>query len=110
MAFADHTNTDVQRHVIAGNEDKAPALILGQFIEKEFGNTFEFLERDDRIFPASLFPDLPHMIAVGDRGYRLANVLKTVAYIQTDEGLTDRQKWDIKGHRAYDTEWVFASR
>jgi hypothetical protein len=35
---------------------------------------------------------------------RLAKVLKTVAWVLTGEG--EIQRWQIKQHRHYSTEWI----
>lgn len=73
--------------------------ILGAFIEKGFGNVFEYAERSDNFFPPEFEPDLPHVIFVGDHQPRLAHVRVTVATILCDED--NRQKWQIKSHRTY---------
>ena len=44
-----------------------------------------------------------------DHGFRYAKVLQTVAWIVVDEdenGDAVYEKWEIKQHRNYDTEWV----
>ena len=76
--------------------------ILGSFRSAETDVYFEFTDRFDD--PADTFaPDFPHRICVLD-GTRCARVLKTVAYIVTDEaadGSPVVEKWAIKQHRAY---------
>ena len=50
--------------------------------------------------------NLPHLIETSD-GYRLARVLKTVAYIAIDEDAEGRpvlEKWHIGSHRRYTPE------
>ena len=71
--------------------------LLGSFVEADFGHTFEYEARSG--FPADFHPDLQHMIHVGDNQTRLANVLKTVAYVLCDED--DLQKWAIRRHREF---------
>ena len=58
---------------------------IGNFIEKDCGNNFEYSINDD---PFNWCEDFPHKIWVGDvvgQGYRYANVKKTVCYIIVDE-------------------------
>lgn len=101
MGYALHTNSDVAIQLRAGSPNPLPVL-LGQFVEKEFGHTFEYSERrwpDDEFHP-----DLCHVIYVGDGQTRLAKVLKTVAWVLTGEG--ELQRWQIKGHRPYATDWI----
>lgn len=106
MAYAPHTNTDVRHNV------RLP-LILGCFAEKETGNYFEYAVRPDE--GIDFAPDCPHIVYVTnpitgvDHGFRYAKVLKTVAWIAVDEdenGDAVYEKWEIKQHRNYDTEWV----
>ena len=47
MAYAPHTNTDVHQHLIA-NATVVPPLVLGVFVEKSYGKTFEYAERRPR--------------------------------------------------------------
>jgi len=81
---------------------------IGSFVEKDAGNTFEYSLNDDD--PLYFFMDYPHKVWVGGegvcgmRGYRYANVRKTVAVIVVDEddkGLPVVEKWYIKRHRKY---------
>ena len=79
---------------------------MGQFVEKEVGNYFEYSANN-----TGMFPEYPHLVWVGglvnDCGYRYANVMKTVAYIAVDEdddGLVV-EKWDIKKNIKYATNW-----
>ena len=81
---------------------KAP---IGNFIEKDHGNNFEYSLNDD---PFSWCEDFPHKIWVGglvnDQGYRYGIVKKTVAYVAVDEdefGLPVVEKWDLKKNRMY---------
>lgn len=95
MAFAPYSN-DRRGHL---------PLLLGQFVEKDFGHRFEYCERDsaDR---CDFAYDFPHRIFVGKRAEqtRVAKVLNTVAHIIVDEdenGQPVVEKWDIKQHRHY---------
>lgn len=102
MGYAPHTNTDVHYKLLAGIIPTPVPMILGSFVEADYGHTFEYAERrwpDD-----DLHPEMPHIIYVGDGQPRLAKVLKTVAWVLTGEG--EIQKWQIKGHRIYPTEWI----
>ena len=76
--------------------------VVGCFVEKDAGNYFEYSAND-----TGMFPEFAHKVWVGgvvnDQGFRYANVLKTVAYLATDEdnnGLVV-EKWDIKRNVAY---------
>ena len=65
MAYAPHTNTDVHQHLIA-NATVVPPLVLGVFVEKSYGKTFEYAERrwpDDQYYP-----NLPHIKSCQKRG------------------------------------------
>lgn len=109
MSFATYTNREVKSDLVAGQSPTQHALILGCFAETSEGNIFEYAERrhpDD-----DFAPEMPHMIFVGNAETRLARVLKTVAYIVVDEDAAGHpviEKWDIKAHRDYDTQWVRA--
>lgn len=77
------------------------AQIVGNFVEKEFGKTFEYAMAT--AFPQDCFRDYPHKVFVGPNGTetRFALVKKTVAYVVIDEdenGGLKVQKWDIKNH------------
>lgn len=107
MAFAPHTNTDVQNQLRCGVVPTTVPMIFGNFREKREGHIFEYAER--RGFPDDFAPEMPHMIYVGDGQTRLAKVLKTVAWIvidESDDGSPVYVKWDIKNHAVYDTSWV----
>ena len=78
---------------------------IGQFVEKEAGNYFEFSNNDEE---DSVMSGWPHKVWVGglanDQGFRYARVLKTVAYLVLDEdeyGEPVVVKWDIKNKRDY---------
>jgi hypothetical protein len=104
MCYAPHTNDQVKHQIRLGNVPSELPIVFGSFVEKEYGHTFEYAERrwpDD-----TFYPELCHVIYVGDGQTRLAKVLKTVAFVLTGEG--ELQKWNIKQHRAYETEWVRA--
>jgi hypothetical protein len=77
---------------------------MGQFVEKEVGNYFEYSANN-----TGMMPEYLHLVWVGglvnDQGYRYANVKQTVAYIAVDEdddGLVI-EKWDIKKNIKYAT-------
>lgn len=73
---------------------------IGSFVEKEFGNSFEYSFNDEKF---SFCEDFIHKIWVGD-GYRYGTVKKTVAVVCVDEdeyGLPVVEKWYIKNHREY---------
>lgn len=102
MGYAPHTNTDVQTQLRHGH--KALPILLGQFVEREFGHTFEYSERQ---WPEDKYhPELQHVVYVGDGQMRLARVLKTVAYVLTNDD--ELQRWRIKSHKAYATDWIKA--
>ena len=82
-----------------GNLKEGQGRILGAFIEKGFGNVYEYAERGSDLFPVEFEPDLPHVIFVGDHQPRLGHVRKTVATILCD--IDDLQKWQIKNQYAY---------
>ena len=104
MAFAD-TSTYF---------DTGDGSIIGGFTEKENENFFEFSAASEEEIDNS-FGTIAHRIWVTsswkshaghtlDCGYRLGNVLKTVAYLIVDEdefGEPIVEKWNIKGHRKY---------
>ena len=103
MAFAD-TST---------NFDIGDGSIIGGFTEKENGNFFEFSAASEEEIDYS-FGTIAHRIWVTspwkskegytmDCGYRLGNVLKTVAYLVVDEDENGAvvEKWYIKGHTEY---------
>ena len=104
MAFAD-TSTYF---------DTGDGSIIGGFEEKEHGNFFEFSSASEEEVDNS-FGTISHRIWVTtpwkskegytmDCGYRLGNVLKTVAYLVVDEdefGESIVEKWNIKKHREY---------
>ena len=78
--------------------------VIGTFVEKDFGEYFEYSLNPDH----GGFVDheqFPHIIWLGckgicgDQGYRYARVLKTVAYVVTDEddyGKPVVEKWYLK--------------
>ncbi len=83
---------------------KAP---IGNFVEKDQGNNFEYSLNDD---PFAWCEDFPHKIWVGslqiggDQGYRYGIVKKTVAYVAVDEdefGLPVLEKWQLKKNTQY---------
>ena len=78
--------------------------VLGSFVERDHGKRFEFAERDPvRVF--GFAPDFPHSVFVGPLSEeRAALVMRTVAYIVTDEaadGSPVVEKWEIKSRRDY---------
>ena len=110
MGFALHTNTDV-RHAHLTGQPPMP-LLLGEFRETECGHWFQYAVRPERTFaPTDFAPDCPHIVYMNE-SYRFARVLKTVAWVCTDEdadGQPVYEKWQIKNHRNYDTTWVHAA-
>jgi hypothetical protein len=81
---------------------------IGCFVEKDTGNHFEYSLNDDD--PLYFHMDYPHKVWVGGegvcgmRGYRYANVRKTVAVIVVDEdekGLPVVEKWNLKKNTNY---------
>ena len=83
--------------------------ILGCFDEKEYGKYFEFSKNDESFYdPGGHRTDYPHKVWVTtprpfDGGWRFAKVLKTVAYILTndEDGNDVVEKWFIKKYREY---------
>ena len=78
---------------------------IGSFVEREFGQSFEYSDNELDVFDTELFP---HVIwvggAVNDQGFRFANVKKTVAYVVADEDENGKPvvvRWDIKKHKEY---------
>ena len=80
---------------------------IGNFVEKEHGQNFEYSLNDD---PMNWCEDFPHKVWVGGKdvcgmtGYRYAIVKKTVAYIVVDEdeyGLPVLEKWYLKSNKEY---------
>jgi hypothetical protein len=73
---------------------------IGSFVEKEFGQSFEYSTND--VHPWESY-EFPHKVWVAD-GYRYAHVLKTVAYVVSDEDADGKPvlvRWYIKNHREY---------
>lgn len=104
MAFAPHTNTDVRHAHAMGN---SLPLILGSFKEAEVGNFFEYAVRPND--GVDFAEDCPHIIYTGGQT-RYAKVLKTVAWVAVDEaedGSPIFERWDIRQHRQYPTDWVY---
>ena len=105
MSHAPHTNTDY-------SHGKDVALLLGQFVEKDHGNFFEYAERPEGL-GGDFTPDAQHIVYVGRGEYRFARVLKTVAYIAVDEngdGFPVWEKWSLKQHHQYLTQWAIDDR
>ena len=81
---------------------------IGVFVERDTGNYFEFSENDCPDFDGNR-EHYPHKIWVGGegvcgmRGYRYGRVLKTVAYIITDEdeGGPVLERWFLKSVKEY---------
>jgi hypothetical protein len=78
--------------------------VFGEFVERDYGHVFEYTINTDGD------PAYPHRIFVGPNGEetRMARVLKTVAYIVTDEKADEfgrtyfvEEKWQIKKHRNF---------
>ena len=85
------------------------STLLGEFVEKDYGNLFQFSANDDGMILAPPAQggrnmEYPHKIWVGPLGeYRYAKVGKTVAHVITDEGDGGWvvEKWNIKKMRMY---------
>ena len=84
-------------------------VVLGSFIEKEYGKTFEYIENPEFVLhtPAHGGKNVhfPHLIFVGPKSEetRRALVLDTCVHVVTDEtefGFLV-EKWYIKKHRKY---------
>ncbi len=106
MAYAPHNNQDFAY-------GKNVPLLVGQFVEADRGHLFEYAER-----PAGLAegfaPDAQHMVYVGaGNTFRFARVLKTVAHVIVDvanDGQPVWERWALKRHEAYQTDWARADR
>jgi hypothetical protein len=85
-----------------GNDhrDAGQGKVLGSFVEREYGHRFEYAQRGEAFFPASLEPDFPHVIFVGSGHARLGIVKKTVVIILCSDD-EEPQKWQIKHHHIY---------
>lgn len=85
--------------------DCGDGSIIGSFVEKDFGNLFEFSLDNDWTYE-----HYPHKVWVAapvegiDSGFRYAIVKKTVVYILVDEDENGPvlERWYIKDHRLYD--------
>ena len=81
---------------------------IGQFVEKDTGNYFEYSVNDCPDFEGNR-EYYPHKVWVGGegvcgmRGYRYANVKKTVCYIIVDEddGGPILERWFLKKNTEY---------
>jgi len=90
--------------------------IIGSFNLKDSGELFEYSEAKEEDWVAyadyGLKDQYVHRVWVTrpwhmDRGFRMAKVLKTVAYILLDEdrdGNPVIEKWEIKKHNVYPRE------
>jgi hypothetical protein len=107
MSYAPHTNTDVQHQLRMGLNPTPLPLLLGSFRATETEAFFEYAVR--RWGDDGFAPDMPHVLFTID-GTRLARVLHTVVYVVVDEDDNGPviQKWPIKQHRRYPTDWVRA--
>ena len=107
MAFAPHTNTDVQHRHLCGGEPLP--MLLGQFYHSETHAFFEYAERLPGMFPDDFAPDFQQVLYLIDGNIRLARVLQTVAHVAVDEGPDNTavvERWPLKRHRRYPTDWV----
>ena len=80
--------------------DRGDGSILGSFTEKEYGKHFEFSTNNE-----AEYPEYPHKVWVTtpwelDCGWRPAKVLKTRAYVLTDEDFPP-EKWYHKKYTEY---------
>lgn len=81
---------------------------VGLFVEKDTGNYFEYSLNECEEFVGN-HEQYPHIVWVGGegvcgmRGYRYANVKKTVAYIITDEDDNGPvlERWFLKKNTQY---------
>jgi hypothetical protein len=92
MSFAPYYNTS----------DMNQPRLLGALEIAKFGATYEYSARPDGD-RQGMWPGYPHRIFTID-GDRAALVLKTVAYVITDEledGSPVFEKWELKRHKAY---------
>jgi hypothetical protein len=109
VAYAPHTNQDTLNELRAGLIPTPSPLILGAFRNWETSALFEYSERrhpDDTFAPTAC-----HVIYLLNGETRLAVVRKTVAHVVVDEtsdGSPVWEKWHIKSHRHYPTDWVRA--
>ncbi len=74
--------------------------ILGQFIEKDHGRTFEFSTAS-----STPFEGFGELVWLDNEQSRYARILKTVAYVVVDEnadGTPVVEKWAIKRHTLYE--------
>lgn len=78
--------------------------LIGRFVEKDIGNTFEYSLDEDKTYE-----HYPHKVWVTspiegiDSGYRYANVKKTVCYILVDEDENGPvlERWFLKKNTEY---------
>lgn len=110
MAYAPHTNEHVRDQLRAGIVPTPLPLILGGIWNHDAAGVFEYAERR---WPDDTFaPDMPHVLYVGPhQEARLAKVLKTVAYVVVGEDACGEpvvEKWALRRHDTYPTQWVRA--
>ena len=111
MSYAPHTNTTVHYDLLAGIVPSHQPMVFGVFHDDEWDYAHEYAERRD--YPDDFVPEFPHQVYVGPDGqHRLAKVMKTVAYVVVDENENGPviEKWHIKKHKIYDTQWVGRSK
>lgn len=82
--------------------------VLGRFVEKDFGKTFEYSKNEHLVLAPPAHGgkniEFTHKIWVGPLGeYRFARVGKTVAHVIVDENDFGYvvEKWIIKQHVEY---------
>ena len=99
MAFAHYFNDQV-------TESNKLEYIAGCFNENEYNHIFEYgIRVTDYSSGFAPLSDFPHIVFVGDKSFRYAEVKKTVAYVvvnQDKDGNPVVEKWNIKNHRKYD--------
>jgi hypothetical protein len=79
-------------------------LNIGEFQECDYGNYFTYRKTDNLW---AIEQGYMHEIDVGDCQVRFARVLKTVAYVCTDEDASGKaifEIWKIKKHNLYTKE------
>lgn len=102
MAYAPHHNGEL----FNGNGVQVRPRLVASFRHAETGAHFETADRTGFPFGEEFAApaEFPHIIYVGVGETRFARVLKTVAYVVTDEdadGTPVVEKWAIKNRRVY---------
>lgn len=96
MSFAPHHNGDL----FNGYGEQVKPRLICSFLHAETDCLFEVSERLD----SDIFAEFPNLVYVGNGESRYAKVIKTRAYIVTDEDVDGNpvvEKWIIKNRRDY---------